>query len=76
LLEADYDDHAFNVKLQEVDDKNKGQRSFWNRRGIVHWDMETMMPPKAINMRSQQLAMLSKIGHKMSTDPQIGRLLE
>jgi carboxypeptidase Taq len=43
---------------------------------ILHWDMETMMPPKGIKMRSLQLAMLSRIGHKMSTDPEIGRLLE
>ncbi len=43
---------------------------------IVHWDMETKMPPKAIRLRSLQLAMLSKIGHKMSTDPEIGKLLE
>jgi carboxypeptidase Taq len=43
---------------------------------IIQWDMETMMPPKAINLRSQQLALLSKIEHKMSTDPDVGRLLE
>jgi carboxypeptidase Taq len=56
--------------------KIKDNAVFGTAAGIVHWDMETMMPPKAINMRSQQLAMLSKIGHKMSTDPQIGRLLD
>ncbi len=43
---------------------------------IVHWDMETMMPPKGIKLRSLQLAILSRIGHKMSTDPEIGILLE
>jgi len=43
---------------------------------ILHWDMETMMPPKGIKIRSLQLAMLSRIGHKMSTDPEIGRLLK
>jgi carboxypeptidase Taq len=43
---------------------------------ILHWDMETMMPPKGITLRSMQLAMLSRIGHKMSTNPQIGHLLE
>ncbi len=43
---------------------------------IVHWDMETKMPPKGIQLRSLQLAMLSRISHKMSTDPQIGKLLE
>jgi len=43
---------------------------------IVYWDMETMMPPKAIRLRSQHLALLSRIGHKMSTNPEIGKLIE
>jgi carboxypeptidase Taq len=43
---------------------------------LVHWDMETMMPPRAVSLRSEQLALLSLIGHKMSTDPEIGRLLQ
>jgi carboxypeptidase Taq len=43
---------------------------------VIHWDMETMMPPKAIRLRSQQLALLSRIEHKMNTDPEIGKLLE
>lgn len=41
---------------------------------IVDWDMETKMPPKGINLRSQQLAMLSQIEHKMSTNPEIETL--
>ncbi len=43
---------------------------------IVHWDMETMMPPKGIKLRSLHLAMLSRFGHKISTDPEIGILLQ
>jgi carboxypeptidase Taq len=43
--------------------------------GVIHWDMETMMPPKAIEQRSQQLALLSRIHHKLGTDPEIGKLL-
>ncbi len=43
---------------------------------LVYWDMETMMPPKGIKLRSLQLAMLSRIDHRMSTDPEIGVLLE
>lgn len=43
---------------------------------IVDWDMETKMPPKGIILRSQQLALLTQIEHKMSTDPEIGKLLE
>ena len=42
---------------------------------IIHWDMETKMPPKAVEQRSQQLALLSRISHKMSTAPEIGKLL-
>jgi carboxypeptidase Taq len=42
---------------------------------IVQWDMETMMPPNAVEQRSQQLALLTRISHKMSTAPEIGKLL-
>jgi carboxypeptidase Taq len=56
--------------------KEKDLLVFESASAIVHWDMETMMPPKAINLRSQQLALLSLVEHKMSTDPEIGTLLE
>ena len=42
---------------------------------IIHWDMETKMPPRGIDLRSQQLAMLSQIEHRMSTNPEIETLL-
>jgi Zn-dependent M32 family carboxypeptidase len=44
-------------------------------KAIIHWDMETKMPPKALEQRSQQLALLSRIRHKISTSPEIGILL-
>jgi len=44
-------------------------------QSIVHWDMETKMPPKGIDLRSQQLALLSQIEHRMITDSEIGALL-
>jgi carboxypeptidase Taq len=43
---------------------------------IIQWDMETMMPPKAVEQRSQQFALFSRIGHQMSTAPEIGKLLK
>ena len=43
--------------------------------GIIHWDMETYMPPNAVEQRSQQLALMSRIHHKLGTDPEIGKLL-
>jgi carboxypeptidase Taq len=45
-------------------------------QSIIQWDMETKMPPKGINLRSQQLALLSQINHKMNTNPEIGRLIK
>lgn len=42
---------------------------------IIHWDMETKMPPKGIKLRSQQLALLSRIEHRMTTNPEIETLL-
>ncbi|MBS7616288.1 carboxypeptidase M32 [Candidatus Bathyarchaeota archaeon] len=61
---------------EKLMEKAKSLVIFQSAESIVHWDMETMMPPKAINLRSQQLALLSMIEHRMSTDPEIGRLLE
>jgi carboxypeptidase Taq len=57
-------------------EKMKNIVTLHSAAAILHWDMETKMPPKGIKLRSLQLAMLSRIGHKMSTDPEIGRLLE
>jgi len=37
--------------------------------------METKMPPKAVKQRSEQLALLSRIHHKLGSDPEIGKLL-
>ncbi len=36
--------------------------------------METMMPPGAVEQRSEQLALLSRLQHKLATDPEIGKL--
>ncbi|MEM3536293.1 MAG: carboxypeptidase M32 [Candidatus Bathyarchaeia archaeon] len=57
-------------------EKAKNLLILQSAEAIIHWDMETMMPPKAIKLRSQQLALLSRIEHRMSTDPEIGKLLE
>ncbi|MEM3006039.1 MAG: carboxypeptidase M32 [Candidatus Bathyarchaeia archaeon] len=43
---------------------------------VIHWDMETMMPPAAVSLRSQQLSLIERIMHKMLTDPRVGSLLK
>jgi carboxypeptidase Taq len=65
--------HSDYKKLME---KTKDLLVFQSAESIIHWDMETMMPPKAITLRSQQLALLSRFEHKMSTDPEVGSLVE
>ncbi len=61
---------------EKLMEKTKNLFILQSASAIVHWDMETMMPPKATELRSLQLAMLSRIGHRMSTDHEIGALLE
>ncbi|MHA1653680.1 MAG: carboxypeptidase M32 [Candidatus Thorarchaeota archaeon] len=43
---------------------------------ILHWDLETYMPPRGISLRSQQIAKLSRIQHDILTRPETGRLIE
>ena len=59
----------------ELLSKTKDATVLGTAEGIIHWDMETMMPPGAVEQRSEQLALLSRIHHKLSTDPKIGKLL-
>jgi carboxypeptidase Taq len=57
-------------------EKTKGSIVLGTAQGLIHWDMETMMPPNAVEQRSLQLELLSRIGHQMSIDPKIGKLLQ
>ena len=36
--------------------------------GLLSWDQEVMMPPKAAALRAEQLAWISKEGHTRQTD--------
>lgn len=45
-------------------------------KSITLWDMETKMPPQGISLKSQQLALLSRIEYGMITNPEIGILLK
>ncbi|MBI0583307.1 MAG: carboxypeptidase M32 [Methanomassiliicoccus sp.] len=42
---------------------------------IVGWDMETKMPAKGLELRSEQLSLMSLMAHKMVTDPKIEKML-
>jgi carboxypeptidase Taq len=42
----------------------------------LRWDMDTKMPPKGVALRSEQLAFLKSLEHKMIIDPKIEYLLK
>jgi carboxypeptidase Taq len=44
--------------------------------GIVRWDLQTYMPPKGMKQRSEQLALLSKLWHRMATDKELEQLVK
>jgi carboxypeptidase Taq len=56
--------------------KSKELTILQSTTAIVNWDMETKMPPKALDLRSQQMALLELMSHKMLTDPQVSKTLE
>ncbi|MCX8014237.1 MAG: carboxypeptidase M32, partial [Rectinema sp.] len=42
---------------------------------LLGWDQETYMPPRAIEERSSQLALIEGLAHQKATNPEIGELL-
>jgi carboxypeptidase Taq len=67
---------ALEARYKTLMEKAKAVTILQSTEAIMNWDMETKMPPKGITLRSEQLAMLSGIEHRMATDRQIGDLLE
>jgi carboxypeptidase Taq len=74
------ENHNLNVNTdssyKRILSKTKDVTVLGAAEGIIHWDMETMMPPGAIEQRSEQLALMSRIKHKLATDPETGKLLK
>ena len=38
-------------------------------RSLLGWDQEVLMPPKAAELRAEQIAWISRESHKRKTDP-------
>ena len=56
-------------KLAEIHDVHMA-------RSILSWDQHTKMPPKAGDVRAEQLGTLDRIAHELFIDDDIGALLE
>ena len=65
----------FSKSYEKLLERTKHLAVLNSASAIIQWDMETKMPPKAINLRSQQLALLGVIGHRMLTDPAMGNII-
>jgi carboxypeptidase Taq len=42
---------------------------------VLHWDEQTYMPPEGSAHRAEQMALLARLGHEMSTAPLLGEFL-
>src|SRR5688572_9222657 len=42
---------------------------------VLGWDQQTYMPPRGVHARAEQIATLSKLSHRLFTDPETGALL-
>ncbi len=43
---------------------------------VLGWDFETYMPPKGMNLRSEQGALLQRILHQLKTDPENAEIIK
>jgi len=60
-------------RLIELSRERSMLGSVWEALG---WDTRTGMPRGAVAQRAEQEAFLTRLNHRMATDPEIGRLLE
>ncbi|MFX0108866.1 MAG: carboxypeptidase M32 [Candidatus Hodarchaeota archaeon] len=55
--------------------KNRELEAMYSAIGLIHWDLETYMPPGGIQLRGEQLSVLSRIHHERATTPELGKLI-
>ncbi|MEM6987254.1 MAG: carboxypeptidase M32 [Pseudomonadota bacterium] len=60
---------------QELADRHREIALLGSTQAVLGWDQETQMPSAAVENRAAQLGQLTRITHKMQTDPAIGDLL-
>ena len=64
------------MNLKQLKERTRETYLLSHAASILSWDQETYMPPKAIEERGDQLALLQGIIHEKFTDPAIGEALE
>jgi carboxypeptidase Taq len=65
----------FSDSLERLHSADREQRQLERVVSILHWDMETNLPPQGVDERAEQLALLQGMAHRRLTEPETGRLL-
>ena len=60
---------ALKQRLLEISDLNYAN-------AVLGWDQATYMPPGGAQARGRQSALLSRLAHERSIDPELGRLID
>jgi carboxypeptidase Taq len=68
-MSVDTDFTELKARLRTIDDLRGVERT-------LVWDQATYMPPKAVDARGRQLALMSGLSHERLADPAIARLLD
>jgi carboxypeptidase Taq len=63
-------------RFQELKDRLRELDDIRRSAFILHWDLETHMPPGGAELRAEQLGTLAGIHHELFTADDIGELLE
>ena len=63
--------NSYELLVQKLKEKSRLESC----AAVLHWDEQTMMPPKGAETRAEQLALLTGMSHELATSPQLGELL-
>jgi carboxypeptidase Taq len=58
----------------ELETRYKRMNVLSGASGVLHWDLQTFMPPGGAAARTEQIAMLRVMAHQMQTDAALGDL--
>lgn len=62
--------------LRELKTLDREAQLLEHTAALLSWDQETGMPDRAVEERSEQLALLQSLVHRRNTAPRVGELLE
>lgn len=67
---------ALDVTYKTLVNDSKEITDLGSIAGLLSWDQETMMPPKAIEAKARQLSLMSGIIHRRQTDEKRGEWID